>query len=784
MRSLLFYFLLAFPLFSLAQSSAFSLIYELSNEAYEEKVRAKRFELTPEDCQVLVGATDTLNWERVPAGYYIEAKVSGEKLRLSVLDRTGIHAILLNNERDFAVQVIDTLGNLAASTTTQVWLNDKPVKYDIETQSYRLDKHKKDGLLKVSTRQQVLLYDIDLSNPKLKNNRKKFRETYFGYIVNTPIRTVKNGARFFKRGFKHKTWRVYRWGKIIPFWKKFHRGKELKGYLVTNSPIYRHGDTLKLKAYVAKNNGKPWKKDVELIISGYRFEKSTTLIPDETGNVLFAMRLGDSLRLDQNYKIILSAFYGHNRHYHNSLESKFKLEDYQLDEVNYNFSSTQKEYLKGEKIVLLAEGKDENGFNVTDGKVNITARRGSVRGITDSMIYIPDTLWTLDTVLNTRGLTQLIFPDSLLPQARLEIKLYARFTNQNGELHNKYLSIQYGRQKKYDLKLENGFLLAESNSGQQNDSISIIRYIDKYNNYKQIEEIILPYKEPINPYVKDYALILKKDSTTRYVAQLRAHDPKISVTGNYKQDTVKIKLNNLHRIPINYWISRGEKIISYGQTNETEFDWSRKDKSHKPYHIRYQYIWRGTSQYKIASIQHFKNKLYIDVEEPKAVTPGGQAQVKVKVRDAENREIKNVNLTAGAINAQLNSNGNITDMNIEYKTAKALKKRGIFSSKSSKKRYSQSYHLSDEWSERFKLDSLLFYRLRLPEQAIRKEYISFEQDSFYREIAQFAPYLIEKGWSRPIFMIYCNRNLVYYHETDNNTPYSFIGREGYNNEMC
>ncbi|MEN0051733.1 MAG: alpha-2-macroglobulin family protein, partial [Bacteroidota bacterium] len=88
--------------------------------------------------------------------------------------------------------------------------------------------------------------------------------------------------------------------------------------------------------------------------------------------------------------------------------------------------------------------------------------------------------------------------------------------------------------------------------------------------------------------------------------------------------------------------------------------------------------------------------------------------------------------------------------------------------------------LNKNWYEKFNLEQQLFYRLRFSEQAIHKEYISFQQKSFYQKVAQFAPYVIENGKSVPIFMIYCNRNLVYYYETDNNTPYSFAGKEGYN----
>ena len=776
MRLLITYLLLVSPLFLLAQGSVFSLIYELSNEAYEEKVRAKNFELTPEDCQVLVGSTDTLNWEKQPSGYYIEAKVIGEHLELTILDKTSIHAVLLNNERDFAVQVIDSLGQIVSPT--KMFLNNKKVKQDKITNSYRLNKRKKGGLLRVEAKGQILFYEI--KKEEIYNYRKRFRDRRFVYVLKAPIRAGKSVYYYFRRGVAKKNWRIYSLQRIVPFWRKFNKQKQLKGYIVTNQPIYRHGDTLKIKAYIAKENGEVWDEDLQLKISGYKYSKYKKLKPDEQGNITFEMRLGDSLMLDKTYNISVRRDRFRNKHYTNTLYHSFKLEDYQLDEVEYDFSSEQKEYLRGEKILLAAEGKDKNGLTISDGSVHVVAKRGAVHSIKDSILYIPDTLWSVSESLNARGSTQFILPDSLLPEAELDIILHATFTNSNGELHEKEEKIRYHyNPERYELALTSGQVMISHSNNQQSisDSVILVKYIASNKIQRHIR---LPYQEKLNPYATIYYLQDSDGKRLRIIENYE--DAKVQVFEAYKQNTVEFDISNPHGIPINYWISKGENIVSTGQTDSTYFHWEKKGRSHKAYYLRYQYVWKGNAEGDIKTSQHFENRLQITVEEPRKIIPGEQAQIKVKVTDAFERKVANVNLTAGAINAQFNSSGNVSSLNVPYKPAKALKKYGLFDTNNTDAiTYRKVHPLTNEWNELFKLDTSLFYRLRFPEQAVRKEYLSFEEDSFYQNIAQFAPYIVENGKSAPIFMIYCNRKLVYYHETDDNTPYSFVGRIGYNN---
>jgi len=768
MRLLPIVLLLVFSLEGISQSSNITLVYRLSNEAYEQKIRSDTFKLTPADCQFLVGNDDTLN--NLEPGYYIYASANQEDLQLSLIDYTTLSTIVLNNERDFAIQVLDTAGQLL---NANVWLNNKSIKYDAATKSYRLPKHKKGGLLKVAAQGQVVFYEVEEEN--IYRYNRHFQQTRFGYYVMTPVRWSKNIYRYFREGFQYDNWHI-NWKRLNPIKPK---PKLLKGYIALNKPIYRHDNTLQLKAYVADNKGKYWKKKLKLSIQedgGYgNFVIDTTVLTNENGSIIFNLLLTDSLQLDKNYYITIKDA---TSKYNNGLSHTFKLEDYQLDEVDYTFSSTQPAYQKGEKIILTAEGKDKNGFTIPDGEVKIVALRGNLKSTDVAELRIPDTMWTYTQALDTRDATQIIFPDSLLPNAELDIQFKATFTNSNGELHEKMVNVSYAALlRTIKMELQNGYIIADYKEGEKSVPIDAELEISGVENIDFIKTVQLPLKEKLHPFADYYTITIDKNIWQ----SLSVGDEEASVAafGNYIKDSVFINITNPHQIPVNYWISKGENIIKKGQTSEAQFQWQHEDKSQRPYHLRYQYLWDSETESRDIIIQSFKNILNIEVEQSTKVLPGAQTQVKVKVNDQQNKKVQGVNLTAGAVNAQFNSAGSFSPVQIDYKRIKPLKKYENFEL-DRQTHFNRKHPLTKEWLKKFQLQDQLYYQLRFAEKSFYAHYDTITSDSFYRNVAQFSPYVVNKGQSQPIIMIYCNRKLVYYYEADNNTPYSFVEKEGYN----
>ena len=74
-----------------------------------------------------------------------------------------------------------------------------------------------------------------------------------------------------------------------------------------NKPRYRHGDTVKLKAFAVRD-GKEYKKKEEVFLTAYYnlIIKLGEIVPDSLGFYNFSFVLGDTLTLDKTYTVKLS----------------------------------------------------------------------------------------------------------------------------------------------------------------------------------------------------------------------------------------------------------------------------------------------------------------------------------------------------------------------------------------------------------------------------------------------------------------------------------------------
>ena len=375
-------------------------------------------------------------------GHYIFVSTVGEFMDFELKSINTISAEVLNNKRDLNLQVFDNQKN--ASKEAIVLLDKKSIPFDTQTNTYRLKKQRKDGLLRITLNDETIFYEVDKNNStwRIVRRWRRFVRTPIGHFINTPYRWGKSSFYYVRGLIQNGSWRIYNWKRFIPFYRLFTRGKEQKGYIVLNKPKYQIGDTLKIKAYIANRNGKPLKKAQRLKIrqgwSGKRYF-SEELEPTERGNFTYEFVLGDSLTLDAEYRVSWGE----------DLSTKFYLEDYQLDEVTWNFASKKEEYAFADKVILKAEGKDSNGNTIPDGDVKITLKTSSIKATFDSLTHIPDTLWTFQTQLKSRDETKIIVPDSIFPAAKLSITAIAEFQNSNGELEEKTAIFEVSKKQKY-----------------------------------------------------------------------------------------------------------------------------------------------------------------------------------------------------------------------------------------------------------------------------------------------------------------------------------------------
>lgn len=792
---------LTLPLFLLLSTILFSqkhypvqshqtLVYKLTNEQAQEIYAHPNanFELKETYLNNLVDSFYLASDRKQNNGHFLLVNVLYDEVIAQLESKNSITVKAINNKRDFAVQVADSLGQ--SIDNAAVMFVDKRVSFDKKTKLYRLKKWNKDGLLSVKALDETIFYQVKKSKDGSIFFRKikRFSRTKFGQVVTLPMRLpIIIGRRigsFFKRGFSRNQWHLRN---LFP---KKQKRKYFKGYLAFNKPKYQPRDTVKIKAYITNTKGKPIKDDLQLQIGGNfgsRKLLNKLVKPTIPGNFEYEFVLADSVKLDVDYQVVFRR--NQNRPKGQIIQSQeqisnsFHYEDYELDEVSFDFKNAQEIYQADEKIIFLAEGQDKNKLTIPDGEIRLTLLRNYASNYQVEEVRIPDTLWVHQQALSPRGETQIVVPDSIFPQVDMKVQAVAVLSNANGEAEEKKSEFQVlSKRGKLEIETKNGILtIAYLENGQSSKKqATLIQSSNYQDNIHQETKIELPFSEPLNPFTSSYLVKTENLISTKHIYENR-HLGKIalSVKTQRTADSVLISFNNIDKIPFTYLIQKGNQEIARGQVDSTDFLWQRQDRSSAIYHLKYNYIYGGKTTMKEETIRGYKKLLNLEIEQPKIISPGETIELKIKAKNYKNKAAQNVNLVAGSVNAQFPTDKHLRTPRIEYKLKKEPFVYNTFTVRTPSKRQAKSA-VSKRWFNQFGLDSLLYYQLLRPENGAFFHTDSVTSDTFYREVAQFAPYLVKDGEMQPIYLIYCNRKLVYWQGTTDNAPYSFIGQAGKN----
>lgn len=758
-----------------------TLVYQLTDAQVREIYAQPNadFDLKETYLNNLVDSFTFASQKKKNIGHFLKVNVLYDEVQFQLESNNSITVKAVNNKRDFAVQVVDSLGQLIDNA--EVRLDNKQVPFDEKTKLYQLKKWNKDGLLSVKTLGETVFYQVKKSKDGSIFFRKikRFSRTKFGRIVTFPVRLPIKIAQqigyFFKRGFSNKQWHLRY---LFP---KKRKNKWFKGYLAFNKPKYQPLDTVKIKAYITDQKGKPIKDELTLFVGGNGLQKIVTekVNPILPGNFTYEFVLADSVRLDADYQVT----FRRGKNYQEQISNSFHYEDYQLDEIEFTFKSTQDNYQKGEKVIFFTEGKDKNKLTIPDGEIQLVLLRQNVQEYFADELRIPDTLWTHHQALSPRGETQIVVPDSIFPAVKMKVQAIAILSNANGEATEKKSNFKMiAKSGKLEIDLEKGQLkIAYLENGQSLEKQATLTERSIHpDNIHQKRMIKLPFSEPINPFIYSYLVETKNSTATKNIYEnKRLGQVPIVVETRRTADSVLVYFHNIDKIPFTYFIQQGNQEIAHGQVDSTDFLWQKKDRSTAAYHLKYNYVYGGKQKMKEETIRNYKWLLNLEIEQPKKVSPGETIAVKIKAKNYKNKAVQNVNLVAGSVNAQFPTDKHLRTPRIEYKIKKDPFVYNTFKVRMPVKKVAKKA-VSERWFQQFGLDSLLYYQLLRPENGVFFHTDSVTSDTFYQEIAQFAPYLVRGGKMQPIYLIYCNRKLVYWNSTTDGTPYSFIGQPGKN----
>ncbi len=717
-----------------------------------------------------------------PKGHYLVARAQGEDINVSFESVNTISAVILPNKRDLLIQVYDSLGQQIKDA--KITIAQKNIPFNAKKGGYFKSKWKKEAFVEINAANETLFYQLKKKNGRWNLFRERYR--YFsrgrlGRILTTPIRWGKGIYNYVRGAIKYQNFTPPLFHRIGDKWnEKF----DYKGYTAIQQPKYQPNDTVKIKAYITNHRGKPLKKDLHLKLTKSRGSKpyfDLPISPDKNGNYTHEFVLSDSLQLDQSY---LLTFYDKKKRYCRSdFSQQFRYEDYQLDEVTWQLEIPEDSYQNGERIILFAEGKDANDNTIPDGQIELILTSSNVQQHFDNPSYIPDTLWQWKGSLRARGKTQIIVPDSILPNANMKILAQASFVNANGERSKKINSFRINKNlERIETDIQNGYLYATYYKNRKViDTTGVLTTsLKDALQLSTTETVQFPLKKRINPYVMEYEVKLGQvnESISLSSNYMSGISPNISINGSWKEGVAQFQLNNPHQIPVHYTIQTKNQVVlrDSSSTSETIFS---KSKHQGAYFIQYSYVWGGTTHDEESSLQPYKQQLSIKVNQASKVRPGDLVNTEIEVLDYKGNSVQGVNLTAGAINAQFKKINNFSTPKISYKRKRKPFQFTNFELEAASLNLKKP-PLTEKFYSDFNLEDHLFYKARFDNpNGIILQYDSLSNAKF-SELAQVAPYLIENGKEVPIHLIYINQKLVYYAGTTIPRPYSFLGFEGKN----
>lgn len=761
-----------------AQEQPIGLVFKITSEEARFLYKESPSSIPESYFHTLVDSFSLSSTERpnlTENGHYIFVTPNAEQIETTLKSIHEHSLISFNNKRDLILRILSRKGK--SIRDAHLKLGRKKIRYDESVESFRIKKRNRGGFLEVQMDGDTLFYTLDRDNtrPLIARRYKRFSQTRFGFIVTSPIRWTKQTYHYL-RG-------IIKWGDWRPPWR--FRGRErrsLNGYVVTHKPKYQPGDTLRIKAFVTTSKGRPIRQAVQLTIGNHQkpnLALDTLVQPISPGAIVVDWPIRDSLQLDQRYHLSLKH---PKRKRLRKLNHQFSYEAYQLDEVVYQLEIPQDTFRQGADFILTASAKDRNDLAVFDAQVKLHFIVDRLLSFHDQEILIPDTLWRYETAMDQKGTAQISIPDSLFPAARMKIKVAAVFSNSNGELQNKTRYFHFSPlQDAISLTASNGIIKGIYYKNEQSTPTKALLITRQYYDRRTDSlEVDLPLEIPLSPDIHSYQLIGEK-AQGKLVLQdhnYRRKTSQINFEAIRQGDSLELRLNNPHQLAISWLIRHANGTLVEGFTQAAVARWTAADQGAKTYFLNYQYLWGGIAYQEEKEITRYKKLLQVSLDQPQQVMPRQEVAVKVKVKDHKDRPLRNVNLAIGAINAQFGSNEHIKAASLPYRKGLAPLYYNEFEPDASD--YRGTTNVDRKWYNELHLTNWLYYRLRFPEKGVYFQSDTITKDTFYQDIAQFAPYLVKNGKTVPIHLIYCNRKLVYYYDVSHPQPYSFIGNEGLN----
>lgn len=666
--------------------------------------------------------------KQYPPGHYIYCHVVGDEVERQLWSFQSMQVRPLSGKGEFRVQIIDKNGDPLRSAEAS-W-RGKTLKQQ-GNGIYSCKTHQKRGLLRV------------------KNEDEEYLGWWYeGRNRNTPVVLQSIGSGFSSIG------------KAIA--RPFSPG--IKGYVAFSSPKYKPGDTLRAKAWIVNQYGKPVRGKMYRKLSGYGSRSpdlKERVKPDQPGVFYFEFPLPDTMKLDANYSLRFSKKSWGSRY----VSEVFRYEDYLLRENEFELTVARNFHGKNDLVKVRITARDANGLGLAGAWVALKLRMEKLYDFAGGTGYYPEILWEHKAEVGTDGEMSLEIPNRVFEGVNGYYALTAEFQSGNNELSlekDRFSKDGIGVSKT-DLRLDSGRVISRDLTGTgrllgiaERDTL-----ID--------EQVRLPLERPVDSLVRQYILV----TNDKQHHLLLPPEGEVNLYGYHLGDSVSFTLHNRHQIPMRYAVRAGSKLIDAGATSDAKWKWEQPARLNAQYRMDLAYHWAGKPRYENASTSGRKNDLEVQIIHPDRVQPGETVAMQVQVVDAKNQPVANANLTSGAITGKFNRSNkpDVPHFPEKEKPDQNLKE---WPWSRVDRKISSRHHLSISDGASFGIDSLEWFNMMLPPGGWYLRDLATPDGS-----TQFAPFARYGDVFRQFNAIWIDGKLVSLDIDSRREPYSVLVSPGF-----
>jgi len=734
-------------------SSHYTLIYSITNDEARQLYFNNKWRVDEKFFHSLYDSylSDSSYKKKLPVGHYLFVKANEATLTCEVKSVDNVDMKILNNHRDMLLVFLSDYGKEIDSVSLRI--DARHIPFNKRLKAYRLAKSNRRGVVEATYKGHISFLSINrrYNNSSLKRIKRRVLGTFPINHLASPFYYVTRSIKGLLRPYPH----IYPPG-IYYRVQRLFQPKHFNGFVVLNKPIYRPGDTVKLKAFINTKKGRPIKKTLDIRLSS---NKLGTIKSYRPGAYTFDFVLTDSLKLklDNEYWFLLDD--GSDNDYPSG---NFRYEEYELKQNTFSLWADETTLNKPATIHL--KGVDSNDLPLYDVQVDVIVKATNIIKPFEKEIFIADTLWKHHLKLNPIDDNKIVLPDSIFPCALIDYDVQAIFTNADNERTVKTLPLRYNAlAHSIDVTLQNDTINFISSYGEENASLEAFNTKDQILYRKSVH---LPYHHKIEPLLKGYQL--KQGGQVLHTMNLSDEDASLQLQAGRTVDSLFMEVVNPRKLVFRYQLFKDNRIIDQGLTSEYH---SRKSaNANEIYHMSMHYIWGGEAKELNYDLPFSKKKLNITIDHPSTVFPGQTIDMKVLVKDAFGKPVSNTDLTAYAITKKFHEVSGPTIPNYEH-----FKSRVVFNefTKGNVAKSITQHIQFDFWKKKLGLDSMEFYHFLYPQNGMYLHYMPTSENE-----TQVAPYIILDGIVQQVFYIEIDHKLSFYDQVSTSEPYAFKTRDG------